>query len=231
MNNTNYGVALGQLLKTNFKLVLALLLGVLVPLLIFGKMWDHIHNKGGFWWDESIMYYIRSLAHSELDEWVSRLTIFGEIAGVPILVGMALLLRFLAKRPLSAFFFATSLSGAGAINIASKLVFQRIRPSLWVSPLPEIDYSFPSGHAMISIALATTLVLLIWPTRLRWPAFICAIPCVVGISASRLYLGVHYPSDIMAGWCAGFVWVMGLYLLLYKHLRKEKILVPTNIQI
>jgi membrane-associated phospholipid phosphatase len=228
MSTMNYRVAFGQLLKTNLKFLLALFLGVLLPLLIFGKLWDRVHSGGGVWWDESIMRYIHSYATPELDMLVLRLTIIGGIVGVPILVGMALLLRFLANRPVSAFFFATSISGAWLLNIVAKLTFQRVRPELWDSPLPEADYSFPSGHAMLSMALATALLLLIWPTRLRWPAIICAIPCVMGISISRLYLGVHYPSDIAAGWCAALLWVCGLYVILFKWIGQGEIVVTTQ---
>ena len=95
----------------------------------------------------------------------------------------------------------------------AKILFQRARPALWLSPAPEQDYSFPSGHAMLSVAIAGSLIALAWPTRLRWPALIGGTMSVVGIGLSRLYLGVHFPSDIMAGWCAALLWVTGVYLI------------------
>jgi undecaprenyl-diphosphatase len=121
----------------------------------------------------------------------------------------------LLKQPIGAAFFTVAVAGAWSINIMAKLLFQRVRPALWQSPVPEHDYSFPSGHAMLSMAIAGSLIILAWPTCLRWPALIGGSIGVLGIGLSRLYLGVHYPSDIIAGWCASLLWVTGVYLILF----------------
>src|SRR5690606_20385315 len=97
-------------------------------------------------------------------------------------------------------FAAAALGGSALLNIATKQFFARARPALWESIAPETSYSFPSGHAMGSMTLAVVLVLLAWPTRWRWAALAAMAFFVAMVGLSRMYLGVHYPSDILAGW-------------------------------
>lgn len=104
-----------------------------------------------------------------------------------------------------------SVAGGGALNFLLKAVFQRPRPDLPTVTLHLADFSFPSGHAMISLIFYGFLAfVLIRNTRSisrRWLISLCAalIPLVVGLS--RLVLGVHYPSDVLAGWLAGATWL------------------------
>jgi membrane-associated phospholipid phosphatase len=61
------------------------------------------------------------------------------------------------------------------------------------------------------------LVLLSWHTRWRWWVLALALAFVLQVGASRIYLGVHYPSDILGGWFAGMAWVVGVYLLMFRR--------------
>jgi undecaprenyl-diphosphatase len=66
---------------------------------------------------------------------------------------------------------------------------------------------------MDSMALVITLIILLWPTRWRW--FVVAVGClgVFVIGIARVYIGVHYPSDVIGGWTAALAWVIGIQLL------------------
>ena len=121
-----------------------------------------------------------------------------------------------ARRWREATFAGVSLGGSALLNMATKQFFQRDRPALWESIAPEHTFSFPSGHAMGSATLAMVVVLLCWHTRFRWPAVVLAALFALTVGASRIYLGVHYPSDILGGWAAGIAWVSGVYLVLYR---------------
>jgi undecaprenyl-diphosphatase len=118
------------------------------------------------------------------------------------------------RRPRSALFFVLSMMGAWGLEHAGKAVFARHRPSLWISSAPERWFGFPSGHALAATALATALTVLAWPTRLRWWVAAGSACFVLLVSAARLYLGVHYPSDVLAGWLASLAWVLTLRRLL-----------------
>ena len=118
------------------------------------------------------------------------------------------------RRWREATFAAVAFAGSALLNLGTKQFFQRDRPTLWESIAPEDTFSFPSGHAMGSMTLAVTVVLLAWPTRWRWPVALMAVFTLL-VGYSRVYLGVHFPSDILAGWMAGAAWVVGAYLALF----------------
>jgi membrane-associated phospholipid phosphatase len=78
---------------------------------------------------------------------------------------------------------------------------------------PGLD-AFPSGHATGSATLAAAAVLIFWDDRRwRWPVTILAIAYAAAVGLSRLYLGVHYPADVVAGWSLGTAWVLILSLI------------------
>lgn len=86
-----------------------------------------------------------------------------------------------------------------------KVVFARPRPHLWPWMVPQYDFSMPSGHA---IAAATFYPLLARAVARRWPraaapAYVLAVGVALFIGTGRLYLGVHWPSDVLVGWILG----------------------------
>ena len=105
-----------------------------------------------------------------------------------------------------------TLLGAGLLDTALKSGFRRARPEAFFGyPLPH-SYSFPSGHAMFGFCFFMALAALLSPRIEREPVrtavWIFAVTASFLIGLSRVYLGVHYPSDVVAGWGAGFVWVV-----------------------
>ena len=113
--------------------------------------------------------------------------------------------------------------GAGLLNLLLKATFQRDRPDLWEHIVTELTYSFPSGHAMASMALGSAMIMAFWRTRYRVVALIGGVFYIISIALTRLYLGVHYPTDIIAGWCAALAWVVFVKIIFDYTDRRPKI--------
>lgn len=123
-------------------------------------------------------------------------------------VAVGLVASLLAMRRWSAAVRVTvGVSVVWAVNPLLKELFARDRPRLWPSPGPVSEYSFPSGHAAGTAALFGTLVMVAWHTRLRTPAVVLGVLVVALVGISQLALGVHYPSDVLAGWLWAAGWI------------------------
>jgi undecaprenyl-diphosphatase len=212
---------LKQLLIAHWRSLLLLLIGVYLPLQVFGELAEEVwENEGGFPWDVPILLAIHTTAEPRLDVFASTLTKFGVFWGVFPVAAMISLVLLLRRRWRSLAYLLPTLLGSIVINRTAKVLLHRVRPHLWSSPAPELDYGFPSGHAMSSMTLVAALVILTWGSRWLWPVLIFGGLFVLAIGWTRLYLGVHYPSDILAGWMASVAWAVGVSLLIRPHLTK-----------
>ena len=194
-----------------------LFVGVLLPLAGFVALADEVHELESIYFDAPLLWKMHGLHSPGLDQFFVLLSKLGYewfLIPADVLIVAVLVWR---KRWREASFVAICFVGSALLNMGSKRFFQRDRPSLWESIAPESTFSFPSGHAMGSMTLAVTLVLLAWNTRWRWPVALSAVTFAVLVSLSRVYLGVHYPSDILAGWCAALVWVVGCFLVMFRR--------------
>lgn len=200
--------------------------GLLLPLWGFGALVESLREGEVFAFDAPLLQLAHAMASAGLDRVFLAMSALGYAWGViPIDVLLVLGLAF-RRRYREGLFAGISIIGSLLLNLAAKHSFARPRPDLWPSIAPETTYSFPSGHAMGSMTLALVVVLLCWYPRSRWgwgwrwPATIIAALFVLMVGLSRVYLGVHYPSDILAGWTAASVWVIGVYgLVFYGSLR------------
>ncbi|WP_240610067.1 phosphatase PAP2 family protein [Sphingomonas pokkalii] len=127
------------------------------------------------------------------------------------------LFLFAFGRRAEALLLAGSMLGASTFNALLKLIWQRPRPEL-VPHLAEVsNASFPSGHAMTSAAVYLTLAVMLAQTESsRWArAYLLAfaVLIVLLIGCSRVYLGVHWPSDVLAGWCFGTLWALAMFAI------------------
>ncbi|UYB50616.1 phosphatase PAP2 family protein [Xanthomonas sp. AM6] len=196
--------------------------GVLLPMGVFVELADEVHELENFYFDEPMLWGMRGLASPGWDRFFTVVTEAGYQYGVIPLDALIVLALLGLRRWREAMFAAFSFVGSALLNMGAKQFFQRDRPSLWESIAPEHTFSFPSGHAMGSMTLAAVLVALAWRTRWRWPVLLLAGTFALLVGVSRIYLGVHYPSDILGGWCAALVWVVGLYLLMFRGERRPR---------
>ena len=209
---------LKHLLTKHWRSLLLLLIGVYLPLQVFGELAEEVwENDGGFPWDVPLLLAIRTTARPQLDILAVTLTRFGVFWGVFPVAAVVALILFRQRRWRSLAYLTTTLLGSIVINRTAKVLLHRVRPHLWESPAPEFDYGFPSGHAMSSMTLVAALVILTWDSRWCLPVLVVGGLFVFAIGWTRLYLGVHYPSDILAGWMASLAWAVGVSLLLRLH--------------
>ena len=179
-----------------------LALGLLVLFIggvsIFASLADEVREGDTVSFDTAVLLGINSRSSPLLDTVFSTGTMLGG-AVVVAAVSLAMITALALRKSYSRALLATLIIGGTTLaNFFLKLVFERSRPELWTRLVEEQSFSFPSGHAMASMALGLTIVLLTWNTRWRAAAVIGAIVYVLFIGFSRLYLGVHYPTDRMA---------------------------------
>ncbi len=193
--------------------------GVLLPLWAFGELADEVREAEAFPFDEPILRFAQDMAREGFDKAFLLASKLGyEWGVVPFDVVLVLALAYL-RRMREGLFAGIALAGSALLNLGAKQLFARERPSLWESIAPESTFSFPSGHAMGSMTLATVLVLLAWHTRWRWWVALPMALFVAMVGLSRVYLGVHFPSDILAGWAAACTWTVATWLLVFRIAR------------
>ena len=205
-----------DLLRRHGWRLLLVFAGLLLPLWGFAELADEIHEREAIPFDAPILQLAHALASAGYDRAFVWISAAGYLYGVvPFDIALVLALTLL-RRFREATFAAVALGGAALLNIAAKQLFARVRPSLWESISPESTFSFPSGHAMGSATLACVLIALAWGTHARWPVFMLAGAFALAVGLSRVYLGVHYPSDILAGWAAATAWALAAYLVVFR---------------
>lgn len=186
--------------------VLLVLLGVFVGLALAA-------SDGSVAVDQPVMMWV----HGATTPWLTAAAETASyIGGHVVLVAsvvIALLLCVL-RRFGGAFLVLAAVYGSSRLNVAFKAAFERTRPDFWEHMSAENTFSFPSGHAMGSMSIAAPLVVLAWGTRFRWAALAVAVVYVAAVGASRVYLGVHFPSDVLAGWSLTVLWVGILVMVL-----------------
>lgn len=162
-------------------------------------------------------YEERSAGLTSLFIFFTRLADGWFIAIVVIVISLFFILKYKNYR-LALWYAATVGLGAGLVNQLVKFLFQRPRPTNINHLIEQGGYSFPSGHAMGSMilygALAFLIIRLAKHKVTKWLVFIAAGILITLVGASRVYLGVHYPSDIIGGYSLGAAWLalsIGVY--------------------
>ncbi|MBD0388752.1 MAG: phosphatase PAP2 family protein [Nostoc sp. C3-bin3] len=214
---------LKKLLITRWRSLLLLLIGVYLPLQVFEMLTVNIwKNQAGFPWDVPILLAVHSTANPQLDVLAVTLGIIGlPWTAIPILGAIAIIL-LLQKRWRSLAYLLTASSGSVIINRLAKQLMHRVRPQLWQSIAPETSFAFPSAHAMTSVTLVAILLFLTWNSSWRWLVLIFGSLYIIAIAWCRLYLGVHFPSDILAGWMVALGWTIGVSLIIKPYGTKTK---------
>ena len=152
-----------------------------------------------------------------LEDAARDVTALGGQTVLTLLVGSVLGYLVIARRHHAAAFILVATVGGALLTTALKGLYSRPRPDVVPHLAHVTSYSFPSGHAMLSAVVYLTLgALLARLVRGRWTKLYfvgVAVLLTVLVGSSRVYLGVHYPTDVVAGWAAGVAWAVLCWLL------------------
>lgn len=143
-------------------------------------------------------------------------------AGIVAVVCAAL---WRARRRAEARYLALVVATSLLLNLLLKVAFQRDPPG-GSTVVRASHYAFPSGHTMSAAAFAAALAFIAWPTRWRWPVLTGAAAYALAMGLSRVYLGVHWPSDVAAGWAMGLVVAVAVRAIVWQPPRAARPEVP-----
>ncbi|HEX9755292.1 MAG TPA: phosphatase PAP2 family protein [Gemmatimonadales bacterium] len=194
-------------------LVIALILA-LGGLWVFAEIAGDVMSGQTARFDEAILQWMHAHGTSSLDKWALQITAIGNGASV-IALGLVLCgFLWVLRYRLAVLLLVMGVFGADLGNRVLKSTFDRPRPELFVIDTPHArptSGSFPSGHATAAMALFLIVAYLLSKLGgrgvFRVASIGLAVALILAIGVSRVYLGVHYPSDVIAGFLFGFVWV------------------------
>ena len=138
------------------------------------------------------------------------ITALGSYAVLSVVVCAVIIYLLMAGQRAAAFWILAAVVGGVLLSNALKLVFERPRPDIVGHAASVFTTSFPSGHATLSaityLTLGALLAGLHQSQRFKLYFLGLAILLTIAVGISRIYLGVHYPTDVLAGWCIGAAW-------------------------
>jgi undecaprenyl-diphosphatase len=187
-----------------------------LALYVFAGLAEEVREGDIRHFDEAVFALSNRLASPALTAFMQGVTWLGSNeflmgAGACVVLAFALA-RW--RRAVAA--FMVTMAGAALLNGVLKLAFRRERPDPFFGTTLPDSYSFPSGHALLSFCFYGVIAAVV-TARLKGfgsRALVCAAAAllIALIGLSRLYLGVHYPSDVLAGYAAALVWLMAVAL-------------------
>lgn len=200
-------------------LIPAALLLIACGLLTFIAIAEEVQEKESHSYDQKILLAMREpgnlsdpIGPAWMEEMGRDITALG---GFTILTGLTLAsvgLMLLYRRPRLAVLTVIAITGGMLMSNLLKNVFDRPRPDLVPHGVLVTSASFPSGHAMMSAVVYLTLGVLLARTqpriRLRLYIITLSVLTTLCVGVSRVYLGVHWPTDVLAGWTVGGIWAL-----------------------
>jgi undecaprenyl-diphosphatase len=202
-------------------IVISLAVAVLA-LFLFAWLGNEVLQGDTEHFDQVIRDWVHRFASAGMTRAMNAVSLLGyDILIAELLIAFAVFAWLRWRR--AAVWLAIAMTGSLALDLALKYIYHRTRPTAYFGSAPH-SYSFPSGHALCSFCFYGVLAGL-FSARIKslsWRVLIwvAAGALVVAIGLSRIYLGVHYPSDVLAGYLAATVWVGTVIVL--DHVRKVR---------
>ena len=196
---------------------------------LFGWLADEVMENEFGVNNRAILLNIHSFRSPALDRLALTMTFWGSAWGIVILSVCIIAGLLLLKRYVDVGMYAAVIIGASLMVVTFKLFFHQLRPQVFPPLARETSFSFPSGHSLTSFAVWGFIawwIVSIDPRQIwRWLLGSLCVLVAASVALSRLYLGVHWPTDVLAGLFLGFGWVATCALghrWLTRHARRER---------
>src|SRR6185295_6533665 len=179
---------------------------------IFIKVSWELHEDSGMdSLDRRILIFVSNLRTTALNGRAVDISALGSPTVVTVFTVIGVVLLWLNRDRWGCAYLTIGSAGAGVGTYVLKHFFRRERPSV-IPQLVEVSgFSYPSGHSITATSFYLLLMFLAWRHYPSWQARVVLSACTAlligGVCFSRLYLGVHYPSDVLSGICFGAAWV------------------------
>lgn len=216
---TSRAKAFGRWLRGHEAVVLVSLLVMLLCMWGFIEIADEVMEGDTRNFDEWVMTSLRSPADSNVPigpDWLKSaatdITALGGKYVIVLICGLVVVYLLIMRRFHSVALIVVATGGGAVFSQVLKTIFERERPSLVGHFTHFGGASFPSGHAMVSavvyLTLGTLMARLVAERWGKWYFLGAALIITLLVGITRVYLGVHYPTDVLAGWCAGLAWAL-----------------------
>lgn len=188
----------------------------LLIVFVLSQLFEEVLDREAFAFDTTLLLWLHQFSNPMLDRVMLTITTLGNPRVVVPVAAVSLVILWLQRYKQEAKIFAIACLGGTILNTGMKLAFSKPRPELWHRLITETSFSFPSGHALGSVVLYGFLayVLSIHYPKYSQIIYTLAGVLIIAIGLSRLYLGVHWPTDVLAGYGIGFLWLRVCILML-----------------
>lgn len=214
--------------------ILIVFLLISVALFLFLKFASEVAEGDTMAFDRAVITGLRDAADASRPlgpDWlplaVRDVTALGGWVVLTVLTGVVVGFLSVTRKTAIALFVVGAVAGGAVVSALLKLAFNRARPDIVPHLVDVTSTSFPSGHAMNSAIVYLTLGALLARTQqargVRVYILAIAILLTLSVGASRVYLGVHWPSDVVAGWIVGATWATGCSLLARRLQHRHKL--------
>jgi len=216
-------------------LTLSLLLGLtaaIAMLIFFGWLTSEVLEGETRHFDETTRDAVHQFASPLLTTIMRGVSFIGSTLALTIGTIVVVVQFAMRKWGREARLFAITMIGAGLLNITLKLAFKRPRPVPFFNLTAPETYSFPSGHSLTSAcffgALAAILTARVKSRRLRVIVWVVCTLMFVVIGFSRIYLGVHHTTDVIAGFAAALIWILVVRFVEMELARRRRLKKPST---
>lgn len=191
-----------------------LILGWATALSVCIWLGQEVWRGGTPWFDDRVRMLVHAHASPGMTDLMRGFSGIGEPRVLVTLGVLAILWLARIRRRRTAMLFGVAVAGAEILDQLAKMVCHRPRPAPFFGLAAPFGYSYPSGHALVSCTFFGTLAAIAArrtnSRARRWLYYSVAAGTTAAIGYSRIYLGVHYPSDVLGGYAAAVVWVLSL---------------------